>query len=58
MFLILTRVTTLMNKKQKTPLQIIEKKYGKEPAVKSDNEIRVYLDRKGHKALSKLIEAK
>lgn len=47
-----------MIKKQKTTLQIIEKKYGKEPAVKSDVEIRRYLNKKGYKALSKLIEAK
>lgn len=53
----------LMNKKQnttsqKTPLQIIEKRYGKGPSVTSDAKIRVYLDSKGHKSLSKLIEAR
>lgn len=43
---------------QKTPLQIIEKKYGKEPVVQSDSEIRIYFQNKGLKSLSKLIEAK
>lgn len=46
-----------MDKKQKTPLQIIEKKYGKEPKVQSDTNIKTYLNKKGYKSLSKLIEA-
>lgn len=43
------------NSTQKTPLQIIEEKYGKEPAVTSDLAIRKYLESKGYKSLSKLI---
>ena len=45
-------------KKQKLPLEIIEQKFGKERPVKSDVKIRAYLDSKGFKSLSKLIEAK
>ena len=45
-------------KKQKTPVQIIEENFGKGPQVKSDKKIRIYLESKGYKSLSELIEAK
>lgn len=45
-------------KKQKPPFKIVEEKFGKEHTVKSDAQIKAYLNSKGYKSLSKLIEAK
>ena len=43
---------------QKLPLEIVKEKFGEEPPVKSDIKIKAYLNSKGYKSLSKLIEAK
>lgn len=45
-------------KKQKLPFEIIEQKFGKDLQVNSDKKIKIYLNSKGYKSLSKLIEAK
>lgn len=52
------RGITYVIKTKKTPLKVIEEKYGKEHIVGSDKEIIKYLNQKGYKSLSKLIEAK
>ena len=43
--------------KDKSLLEVIESKYGKEPSVTSSSEIKAFLGKKGYKSLSKLIEA-